>query len=184
MKSGLLDFGKSDITYSVINDGKFARIINKLTFGYFAQAKLVVHVKVHDLVSGVTTLVPTCVNEGKEVTDYILSEQKAIEGDKSVVQYDITLPIDFKGTIKMHGIDKAENVADDTGATGLIAETEKRHNQLASNAIKVLTPYSKTPDYYAGDVKVKFTSVDGYSGFYKVDYQAGMYVETVSSPSG
>ena len=79
---------------------------------------------------------------------------------------------------------KAENVADDTGATGLIAETEKRHNQLASNAIKVLTPYSKTPDYYAGDVKVKFTSVDGYSGFYKVDYQAGMYVETVSYPEG
>lgn len=184
VKSGLLDFGKSDITYSVINDGKFARIINKLTFGYFAQAKLVVHVKVHDLVSGVTSLVPTCVNEGKEVTDYILSEQKAIEGDKSVVQYDITLPIDFKGTIKMHGIDKAENVADDAGATGLIAETEKRHNQLASNAIKVLTPYSKTPNYYAGDVKVKFTSVDGYSGFYKVDYQAGTYVETVDYPEG
>lgn len=184
VKCGLLDFEKSDITYSVINDGAFAKIINKLTFGYFAQAKLIVHVKIHDSISGVASMVPFCVNEGKESKEYKILPAKAIKGDLSVVQYDIELPIDFKGTIQMHGIDYAENEVENTGAIGLIAETKGRHEKLAKNEIEVLTEYSKTPNYFDGDVEIKFTAKDGYSGFDKVNYEAGSYKETVSYPEG
>lgn len=183
VQCGLLDFEKSDVTYSVINDGTFARIINKLTFGYFLQTKLVVHVKVHDTISGVASLAPTCLNEGKKEANYTLSRQKPVKGDKSVVQYDIILPMDFKGTVQMHGIDYAENKANDTGAIGMIAETAKKHAQLASNRMEVLTPYSKTPNYYAGNVDIKFTAIDGYSGFYEVNYLAGDLKETVTYPA-
>lgn len=184
VKCGLLDFEKSDVTYSVINNGAFAKIINKLTFGYFAQAKLIVHVKIHDQVSGVSSIVPMCVNEGKDTTDYKILPAKTSEADLSIVQYDIELPIDFKGTIQMHGIDHAENVAEDAGAIGMIAETKNKHEELAKNAIEVLTSYSKTPNYYDGNVEVKFTATDGYSGFDKVNYKAGNYKETVSYPAG
>lgn len=182
VQCGLLDFEKSDVTYSVINDGAFARTINKLTFGYFLKTKLVVHVKVHDEIGGVASLAPTCLNEGKKEVNYTLSKQKAVKGDKSVVQYDIILPADFKGTVRMHGIDHAENEAADTGAIGMIAETAKKHAQLASTEIKVETPFSKTPNYYAGNVDIKFTAVDGYSGFYEVNYLAGDLKETVAYP--
>lgn len=181
---GLLDEEKSDITYSVINEGWFFRMINKLTFGYFAQVKIVVHVKVHDTVSGVTALVPTSINEGIVERNYKLSSQKKTENDRSIVQYQIELPSDFKGTIQMHGIDNAENAGEDTGAIGVISETEKQHAKHAKNVLEILTPYSKTPNYYAGNVEVKFYSEDDYSGLYQVNYTAGTWKEGITYPEG
>ena len=168
----------------VTDDGNFTRIINKVTFQYFTQTKPVVKVKVHDSVSGAASLITACIIEGKEFENYEVSKPKMMEGDQSALQYEITLPADFKGSIQMQGIDNAKNMDKDGRIIGLIAETKSKHDQLAFNKIEVLTKSPKTPNYYPGDVKVKFTSVDGYSGLYKASYRAGSYSETVLYPEG
>lgn len=184
VQCGLLDFSESDITYTVVDGGVIDRIIDKLTFGYFSKSKLSVEVKVHDQISGVAHLVPTCINEGNKITSYKLSKQMSIKEDKSTVKYEIELPIDFKGTVQMHGIDYAENEAKDTGAIGMIVESEKQHEKYAKSFIEVETPYSKTPNYYAGDVDIKYYVEDQYSGLCMVNYQAGEYNETIVYPAG
>lgn len=181
---GLLDFSESDITYTVVDGGVIDRIIDKLTFGYFSKSKLSVHVKVHDQISGVEHLVPTCINEGDKKVSYKLSEQIGVKDDKGTVKYEIELPVDFKGTVQMHGIDYAENEAKDTGAIGMISETERQHKKCAKSSIEVLTPYSKTPNYYAGDVEVKYYAEDQYSGLGMVNYQAGKHKETITYAAG
>lgn len=182
--SGILDEEKSDVKYSVANNGWFANIINKITFGYFAQEKIVVSVRVHDKVSGVSSLEVTCLQEEQEIMDYEISEPKRSKEDQSVVKYEIELPANFKGTIKMRGTDCAQNSAKDTGAIGMVTETKKQHEKYAKTNVQVLTPYAKTPGYYAGNVTVKFDAEDGYSGFYEVDYLAGTYREHVVYPEG
>lgn len=184
VSSGILDSEKSDVKYTVKNDGWFSRIINKITFGYFAKEKVIVCVSVRDETSGVATLEAICLHAGKEMLDYKISEPQAVKGDESVVQYEIELPGDFKGTVQMHGIDKAQNKAKDTGAIGVISETEKQHEKNAKTNLEILTPYSKTPGYYAGNVTVKFDVADGYSGLYEVNYLAGTYQENVIYPAG
>ena len=184
ISSGILDEEKSDVKYSVINRGWFANVINKLTFGYFAQEKMIVKVSVHDEISGVESLAVTCLQEGKEVFDYKVSEPKKSKEDRSVVQYEIELPVDFKGIVKVRGTDCAQNTGKDTGAVGMIMETKELHDKYAKIRVEVQTPYSKTPGYYAGDVTVKFEAADGYSGFYEVNYLAGTYQETVTYPEG
>lgn len=181
---GLLDFTQSDVTYEVSNQGTFARIINKLTFGYFAKQKMIVKVAVHDAVSGTAALVPTCLNEGKKVENYKLSGPKTDPKDQRIAIYEIELPLDFKGTVQMHGVDRAGNAAKDTGAIGMIIESESQHERMARASVEVLTGYSKTPTYYAGDVEVQFSAVDGYSGFYEISYQAGNAEETITYPAG
>lgn len=184
VQCGLLDFSKSDITYTVVDGGVIDRMINKLTFGYFSKSKLLVQVEVHDKICGVGKLVPTCINEDGEKTTFQLSEQICEKDDQSIVKYEIELPIDFKGTVQMHGIDLAENAAEDTGAIGMIVETEKQHEKYAEASIKVVTPYSKTPGYYAKDVEINYFAEDRYSGLCMINYQAGKYKETVTYPAG
>ena len=173
VKCGLLDFEKSDITYSVTNQGMFAKIMNKVTFGYFAKAKIIVHVKVHDRISGTASLIPACITEDGIIENCKVVCQRALENDTGVTLYDIELPDNFKGTIQMHGVDHAGNRGKDTGAIGMISESEKQHVMLAKTNMKVLSDYSKTPDYYNKDVKIKVTAKEGYSGFDTINYQAG-----------
>lgn len=185
VQCGLLDFSESDITYEMSDGGVIDRIIDKLTFGYFTKSKLIVHVKVHDQVSGVEHLMPTCINEGNKKTSYKLSEKTSVvKDDKSIVGYEIELPSDFKGTVQMHGIDYAKNEAKDTGAIGMIVETEKQHKKYAKSSIEVVTPYSKTPNYYSGNIDIKYYVEDLYSGLGMVNYQAGVHKETIIYPAG
>ncbi len=181
--SGLLDLEKSDLAYSVPNDSGFSKVIDKLTFGYFSKETMIAHVKVHDEISGVAGLYISSLDaDGKETTSFF-SKTETIEENPGVIQYDIELPENFKGTVKAHGIDKTGNKGTDTGAIGVISETEEKHKAVSAVKLEILSSYSKTPHYYVGDVNVKFTVLDGHSGLYSVDYLAGNYQETVTYPS-
>lgn len=184
ISSGILKENEGDVTYSVVNNGWFARIINKITFGYFAQAQILVHVRVHDLFSGVKSFHPTCISGGKVINEYRILEKKSVEGDKSTMLYVIGLPAEFKGTVRMHGVDYAGNKGKDAGGIGMITETEAQHKKHAKTEMEVLTPFNKTPNYYSGNVKLKFFAEDKVSGFYEVNYLAGELQEKVTYPEG
>ena len=194
VKAGLLDEATSDITYRVVNDGTFAHIINKLTFGYFAKEKIRVQIKVHDRISGVDRIVYTYTDAEKdEATGIAYQPGKADTPDMETFRmdaddrgcaiYQFDLPISFKGTIKAYGIDMSGNSAENTpgGAIGVIAETSDKHSQTSKTTLEVLSNSQKTKEYYNEDVKIRFTSQDSYSGLYLIDYQAGSDLqETVS----
>ena len=175
VKGALVDMEKSDITYKVVNDGKFSQILNKVTFGYFSDAKIVVTVKAHDQISGVKNIVYTYADESGSSKTVTATPKLYKAGDNSCSVITFTLPISFKGQIQAFGIDNTENSAKDkpSGQIGVIAETEDKHKATSKVDLDVVTSYSKTPDFYNGDVKVKFTSMDGYSGLYMIEYTAG-----------
>lgn len=169
----------SDIRYEVINDGKFAQIINKLTFGYFAKKQIRVTITAHDAVSGVEKIYYRYENKDSqdaETIDYrILENAKIDHSDKSRMTGSVDLPISFKGVVTAYAVDVAENSAKDelSGGVGLVAEDAQMHEERSDNSVKVISDYSKTPDYYNGDVKIRFSSKDDYSGIRFIEYLAG-----------
>lgn len=175
VQGALVNMEKSDITYTVVNTGKFSQIINKLTFGYFANAKIQVQIKAHDQISGVQNIVYTYTDVNGTAKTVTATPMLFSADDKSCSVITFELPISFKGQVKAYGIDNTGNSAEKTpsGAIGVIAETEKTHKETSNVDLEVLSSYSKTPDYYNGDVKIKFTAQDGYSGLYFIQYIAG-----------
>lgn len=174
VKGALVDMDKSDISYTVINDGTFSQILNKLTFGYFAKAKIRVQIKAHDQISGVKNIIYTYSDvNGNSKTETTTPKVNADDKSCSVITFE--LPISFKGQIQAFGIDNTGNSAVKTpsGQIGVIAETESKHMDTSKVNLEVLTNYSKTKDYYNGDVDVKFTSADEYSGLFLIKYTAG-----------
>ena len=175
VKGALVDMDKSDISYTVINDGTFSQILNKLTFGYFAKAKIRVQIKAHDQISGVKNIVYTYSDVNGSSKTETTTPKLPEANDKSCSVYTFELPISFKGQIQAFGIDNTGNSAEKTpsGQIGVIAETESKHMDTSKVNLEVLTNYSKTKDYYNGDVNVKFTSADEYSGLFLIKYTAG-----------
>lgn len=172
VESGLLE-DDSDITYSVVSGGKIATILNKVTFGYFDKEKIVVHITAHDQTSGVKEITYTYKDNDSGAEKTATVKASADKKDKSVGTYDLTLPISFKGTVKAHGTDVTGNAAKDSGAIGVIAENEATHADRSSAGIVVLSDSPKTEDYYTGDVDIRFSVKDNYSGLNSVKYTAG-----------
>lgn len=166
----------SDIQYEVINNGKFAHIINKLTFGYFAKEKIRVTITAHDDTSGVQDIYYTYDGEdGQVAKEQKLTLKAADRNDPGKRSGSFELPISFKGQITAYAVDVAENSAKDcpSGGIGVIVENAAMHEDRSAVSVKVISNYSKTPDYYNGDVAIRFTSQDSYSGIRSIDYLAG-----------
>ena len=174
-KAFALDYtppGNPVITYVLENDNLLSRIVHQLTFGYFAKEKVTAQIFVEDLVSGVKSI--TCTYEDFD-TKNIVTETFDAENGK----IELKLPFSFKGNLKVYSEDFVGNTSEEYRDIGVIAEAEDTHKQTSKAEVKVLTKYSKTPNYYAGDVKVQFSVQDTYSGIESISYLAGTeYQET------
>ena len=155
-----------EIQYKTENQGFLARMINQLTFGYFAKEKITAVIRVEDTVSGVKQVTYSYQDVDSEeiVTETVMEVEQEIMAE---------LPNSFRGKLSVSSEDRLGNAAEAFTDIGVIAESKATHEETAAADIQVLTEYSKTPDYYAGDVEVKFSAKDAYSGIRKIHYLAG-----------
>ena len=168
-KAFALDYtppGDPVITYALENGNLLSRILHQLTFGYFAKEKVTAQILVEDIVSGVKRI--TCTYEDMDTKD-VVTEKFETENGK----IELKLPFSFKGNLKVYSEDFMGNISEEYRDIGVIAETQDTHKQTSKAGVKVLTKYSKTPNYYAGDVKVQFSVQDTYSGIGSISYLAG-----------
>lgn len=154
------------ITYTTKNDGLLERMVNQLTFGYFAKEKVTAHVQAEDVISGVKQITYSYedVDTKKTITETLEAVEESVE---------IDLPFSFKGNLTVYSEDFVGNKSEEFTDTGVIAESEDAHLAAAYGNAKVLTKYSKTPDYYAGNVRLRFAAKDTYSGIRSICYLAG-----------
>lgn len=154
------------IHYQTENQGRLARLWNQLTFGYFAKEKITAHILTEDTVSGVKQVTYSYQDVD---TEEIFTETVETAQEEIVAE----LPFSFRGKLQVTSEDYLGNVSEVFTDIGVIAESETTHKENVIAQVQVLTDYSKTPDYYAGDVEVQFTVKDSYSGIQKVIYTAG-----------
>ncbi len=169
---------KPEIRYVTENSGTLARLINQLTFGYFAKEKVIAHILVEDLVSSVKQVTYTYQDVDKEeiVTETIENVEEELQ---------VELPFSFKGILSVQSKDYMGNQSEHFFDIGVIAESEDTHQVVSDAGVNVLTEYSKTPGYYAGNVKLEFLVKDTYSGIRSVSYLAGKeFSETISYEEG
>ena len=160
------------ITYAQENENLLSRILHQLTFAYFAKEKITAQILVEDLVSGVKSI--TCTYEDMDTKDVVTENFEAENG-----KVELKLPFSFKGNLKVYSEDFVGNTSEEYRDIGVIAERQDTHKKTSKAEVKVLTKYSKTPNYYAGDVKVQFSVQDTYSGIESISYLAGTeYQET------
>lgn len=165
---------KPVIRYKTENQGFLARVLKQLTFGYFAKEKITASILVEDAISGVKQV--TYSYEDVDLKEVVTETFTEIE-----VAIEVELPLSFRGIISVAAEDHLGNKGDTFTDIGVIAEAEKTHEETMDAGVQVLTEYSKTPDYYAGDVEVKFSVKDAYSGIQKITYLAGNDMqETIS----
>lgn len=150
--------------------GLLERMLNQRTFGYFAKEKITAFIHVEDMVSGVKQVTYTYqdVDNKEIVTETVLEAEQEIE---------VELPFSFRGKVWVSSEDYLGNAAETYMDIGVIAESETTHEETAAAGVQVLTEYSKTPDYYSGDVEVKFSAKDSYSGIREIIYLAGSEIQ-------
>ena len=158
------------LKYKTENQGLLARIVHQLTFGYFAKEKVTVNIFVEDAVSGVKQVTYSYQDVDTEeiITETIMEPDGEIR---------VELPFSFRGKLWVSSVDYLGNAAENFTDIGVIAESEGTHEENSLAEIQVLTEYSKTPDYYAGDVEVKFSVKDTYSGIRNVTYLVGKEIQ-------
>lgn len=158
------------LKYKTENQGLLARIVHQLTFGYFAKEKVTVGILVEDMVSGVKQVTYSYQDVDTEeiITETIMEPEGEIE---------VEIPFSFRGRLWVSSEDYLGNEAEKFTDIGVIAESEGTHEENSAAEIQVLTNHSKTPNYYAGDVDVKFIVRDIYSGIRKVTYLAGKDIQ-------
>lgn len=168
---------KARITYYLENGDLLHRIVNQLTFGYFAKERVTAHIEVSDLVSGVDKIFYTCEDVDNE--EPAMQEIKAVEkeNDKNISEISVELPFSFKGNLKVYGMDMLGNTSAEMKDIGVIAEEEEKHQETSKVSLKVTGGQSKEVNYYQGDVSVKFVVQDNYSGVNAVSYRAGSELE-------
>ena len=152
--------------YKTENQGFLERMVHQLTFGYFAKEKLTASILVEDTVSGVKQVTYSYQDAD---TEKIVTQTVTEPGGEITVE----LPFSFRGKLWVSSEDYLGNVAEIFTDIGVIAESEVTHEETMTAEVQVLTDYSKTPNYYADDVNVKFVVGDAYSGIRNVTYLAG-----------
>ncbi|MFI3213537.1 MAG: hypothetical protein R3Y24_09345 [Eubacteriales bacterium] len=169
----------SDVIYTVINDGIFSNVMNKITFGYFAKEAIEVSITAHDLVSGVASIsyIYTSVDDPSGKEGNATEKVMLVESDKSEGTISFVLPMSFKGNVTVYATDMANNISVLQEAPGVIGETQGKHEETALAKVEVTSEPTKTAEYYNEDVSITFTTKDGYSGLYDVSYLAGSDLE-------
>lgn len=157
---------KPVIIYRAENTGILGRVINKVTFGYFAKEKIVAEITVEDTVSGVDKV--TYAYEDVDTKELVTDTLGETGGS-----FKVELPFSFKGNLKVYSEDFIGNKSEEFQDIGVVAESEDTHQETAEALIKVVSSHSKTPGYYSGDVQVRFSAQDTYSGIQSISYLAG-----------
>ena len=158
------------ITYKTESDSLLERIRNQLTFGYFSKEKTTAYIQAEDEISGLKQ-----VTYSYQETDAEEVVTKTLENAEMPIK--VELPYSFKGHLSVQSEDMVGNLSETLKHIGVIAESEQTHKKESKANIQILTQYSKTPDYYAGDVKLKYAVQDSYSGIQKIQYLAGSFGE-------
>ena len=161
------------ITYETDSQSLLERIWNQITFGYFSKEKITAYILVEDENSELKQVTYSYKETGWEE-----AVTKTMENIEMPIK--VELPYSFKGNLSVQSKDVEGNQSEIFTHIGVIAESEQTHQKETKAAIQVLTDYSKTPNYYAGDVKLKYTAQDSCSGIKEIYYLAGSQVETVS----
>ena len=161
------------ITYKTDSQSLLERVWNQLTFGYFSKEKTTAYIQVEDEISQLNQV--TYSYKGADSEEPVTQTMEIIE-----MPIKVEIPFSFKGNLSIQSEDAVGNQSEVFTHIGVIAESEQTHQKESKAAIQVLTDYSKTPNYYAGDVKLKYTAQDSYSGIKEIYYLAGSQSETVS----
>ena len=162
------------ITYKTEKGTLLERILQQLTFGYFSKEKIIASIDVEDEISGLKEVTYSYKNiDSEEIV------AKTLETMELPVK--LELPYSFKGKVSVQCEDSVGNVSESFTDIGAIAESEQTHKKESNASVEVLTKPSKASNYYAGDVKLKYSVQDSYSGVKEIQYLAGSFgEETVS----
>ena len=161
------------ITYKTDSQSLLERVWNQLTFGYFSKEKTTAYIQVEDEISQLNQV--TYSYKGADSEEPVTQTMEIIE-----MPIKLELPFSFKGKLSIQSEDAVGNQSEVFTHIGVIAESEQTHQRESHAAIQVITDYSKTENYYAGDVQLKYSVQDSYSGVNEIDYLAGNQEETVS----
>ena len=162
------------ITYKTEKGTLLEKILHQLTFGYFSKEKIIASIDVEDEISGLKQVTYSYKNiDSEEIFE------KTLETMELPVK--LELPYSFKGQVSVQCEDSVGNVSETFTDIGVIAESEQTHKKESNASVEVLTKPSKTSNYYASDVNLKYSVRDSYSGVKEVQYLAGSFgEETVS----
>ncbi len=176
-KGFALDFSpplKPQITYIQEDGGILECVKDQLLFGYFSKNKITAQIQVEDAVSDVKTV---SYSYQDLETEEIVTKTVEIEEGMCVVE----LPFSFKGQLKLSSKDLLGNESEIYEDVGIIAESEETHRNSSKSSVQIMTAAPKKEGYYAGDVKLRFSVRDTYSGVHFIRYLAGQeWDETVA----
>ncbi|NMB31038.1 MAG: hypothetical protein GX988_06345, partial [Clostridiales bacterium] len=164
---------KDDIVYRHKNDGKIAKFINFISFGYFSKEAIEVTIMGTDEISGVESISYYIVGENgsTRLTDDKFIKNNSRNKSSQVVKFE--LEPDFKGYVFAKSRDYSLNESKYVKSQGLIIKSSKTHNSVKDSI--VISPQTNANkngiynDDFIVDIKVK----DEISGINSIEYSIG-----------
>lgn len=174
---GAPKLSSDDIVFRHKNNGKIAKFINFISFGYFSKEAIEVTITGADGISGVESITYYIVGEDgrTRLTDDVFIKNNPKNKSSQVVKFE--LKPDFKGYIFAKARDYSLNESKYVKSRGLIIESSKSHNSI-KDAI-VISPHKNANkngiynDDFIVDIKVK----DEISGINSIQYTVGSSAE-------
>ncbi|NMA80055.1 MAG: hypothetical protein GX967_05360, partial [Clostridiales bacterium] len=162
-----------NIVFRHKNDGKIARFINFISFGYFSKEAIEVTITGADGISGVESISYYITGEDgmTRLGDERLVKNNSKDRSSQVVKFE--LKPDFKGYVFAKSRDFSLSESKLVKSHGLIIESSKTHNAIKGAIVISPQTDANKNGIYNGDFIVDIKVKDDISGINNIEYTIG-----------